>query len=556
MVAAVKPSDLDVKIKFGGGLHTRASADEIDAREAAAGSNFLLDIQNKELRNREPFDLIGQLPNQLEVRGGGSLLKSDGTVSTLFQGAGVVYEWDGQTGFNAVGTCNASSKLRGRWDSHNWTLTDKVLFSDIALADTVKEWDGSTFQSVTFTNSSASGAAFGAFYSKYISVTNERVLFGNVKDGSGALPHLMVGSAGSDYTQISVADRPSTALSESDPFYLVTPDLKPVNGIVQAFGASIISTEKGRLYNLTGSTSKDFSLDEFFAGSAASGSESLAYIGNDIVYGRQGRIDSARDTSSFGNSQSYDITLEVGDKVAGYESWTTAFNSRTNRAYFFPGGQSEVWVLNTSMRTSRFLTANALDQFVFQNQIVKQSGQLSPWMKYTTNHSLAFMPTFVLPMLDPLDGLEYVFMGDSSGHVYRLEGTGSSGDGGSSNVDVSWTSKLFSAPLDAQAYVIEGYVKYRKNAAATITLTLLAAGVTAFDKAITIDIPALSGNYFGGSVYFGGPVYFGVAFMDRLIRQRFDLPGQANEFQIKLDISGTTNFAINEIGLRFKAASQ
>ena len=84
MVSKVGPGEFDVSIKFGGGLHTRASEDEIDGREAADGRNFQLDAQNRELRNRKPFDLIGTVPNAAEIRGGGSLLKSDGTVSTLF----------------------------------------------------------------------------------------------------------------------------------------------------------------------------------------------------------------------------------------------------------------------------------------------------------------------------------------------------------------------------------------------------------------------------------------------------------------------------------------
>ena len=34
MVDKIGPSDVDVVIKFGGGLHTRASEEEIDPREA------------------------------------------------------------------------------------------------------------------------------------------------------------------------------------------------------------------------------------------------------------------------------------------------------------------------------------------------------------------------------------------------------------------------------------------------------------------------------------------------------------------------------------------
>ena len=555
MVSKTKPQDLSVTIKFGGGLHTRASPDEIDARESAAGANYIIDLENRNLRNRKPFDLVGTLPNAGSVLGGGTLLKADGTVQTCFQGAGVVYEWDGGTGFTSIGTCNASSKLRGHWRDHNWTLSpERVLFTDLTLNDTVKEWDGTTFQSTTFTDQS--GAAFGSFSAKYLAITLERAVFGTVKDPGGSFPHLMVGSAQSIYTQITTNNRPSTALSMGDPFYLPIPDLKPINSMVQAFGVHTVSTEKGKIFSLTGTSAKDFDFDEFFAGSAASGLESLAYIGNDVIYGRQGRIESVRDTQSFGNSEADDLSLEIGDQIEDYTGWTTVFNGRLNRVYMFPSGVSEVWVFNTAFRTARQLSANNLNQFVFQNQVQQEAGKLSPWMRWTTNHVMGFQPTMVMSMLDPSDGLEYVFMGDSSGNIYRLEGSGSSGDGGTANIDTSWTTKVFSAPLDADVYEVEGYIKYQKNQAATVTITLLAAGKTAFDNSISVSLPAVSANYWGGSIYWGGSVYWGAVFQDRLIRQRFSLPGQASDFQIKVSVSGTTDFTINEIMLRFKAASQ
>lgn len=554
MVAPFPPKDLDVKIKFGGGLHTRASADEIDAREASDGQNFLLDLDNRELRNRPPFDLVGTLPNALEVRGGGSLLKSDGTVTTLFQGGGKVYSWDGASTFTQVGTCSASSKLRGPWRSHCWTLSDKLLLTDLNLADVVKEWDGSTFQSSTFTKED--NTSFGSFYAKYLSITNEIALFANVKDGSGTTPHLAVGSAISNYNKISIANVPSTALSTSDPFYITMPDLKPINGMCQAFGTTIFSTEKGRLFDLDGSSAKDYAMGEFFAGSNASGSESIEYIGNDIIYGRQGRIESVRDTNTFGNSEADDLTFQIADLIGSYSGWTIVFNGRKNLVYLFPASQSECWVFNTAMRTSRQVTQNVLGQFVEQAEVQKRAGNLSPWMRWKTTHALAFQPTFVQSMLDPASGLEYVFMGDASGNIYRMEGSGTSGDGGSASQETAWTSKVFSAPLDAEVYEIEGYIKYKKNIATTVTLTLMCQGKTAFDQSITVNLPAVStANYWGDTKYWGGSNYFGAAFSNRLIRQKFDLPGGSSDFQLKVDILGTGDFNINEIGMRFKAAS-
>jgi hypothetical protein len=549
MVSRIPPKDLPLVIKFGGGLHTRASEPDIDPAEASDGKNFLLDLENKELRPRRPFDLIGTVPNASEIRGGASLLKSDGTVSTLFQAGTKVYEWDGTTNFTPVGTVDATAKLRGHWATHNWVLEDKVLITDLSLAETVKEWDGTTFQSSTFTNEAA--AAFGNFYAKYCSISNERAVFGNTKDGSSTTPHLIVGSAGSNYQQITVTDRPSSSLSTDDPFYIPMPDLNPINGMVEAFGVSVFSTEKGRLFNLNGTSAKDYSITEFFPGSAASGSESLAYIGTDIIYGRQGRIESVRDSQSFGNAESDDISAGIADVVAAYTGWTTVFNSRTNLVYLFPAGESEVWVFNNAIRLVRTLSANDQGQFVQQNEAQKLAGKLSPWMKWTTNHSMAFMPTFAMSMLDPADGLEYVFMGDASGNVYRMEGTGTSGDGGSSSIPTQWVSKVFSTPLDSEAYDVEGYIKYKKNLAATVTITFLCAGISAFDSSIQVSLPAISGaNYFGGSVYFGVP------FSSRLIRQKFKVPGQMSDFQVRVDVESNNEFAISEIGLRFKAASQ
>jgi hypothetical protein len=550
------PNDVAVELKFGGGLHTRASEDEIDAREASDGQNFVLDLDNRELRPRAPFDLVGTVPGSGSVLGGGSLLKSDGTVSTLFQRGGTVCEWNGGTGFSPVGTCNSASKLRGNWRAHNWMLSDKVLFSDLTLNDVVKEWDGTTFQSVSFTDTS--GAAFGSFGAKYIDVSNERVLYANVKDHGTSFPHLMVGSAQSNYLMIDTSNQPSSSLSTGDPFYMVIPDLKPINGLVGAFGTRILSTEKGSLFKLDGTTAKDFAFSDYYLGSAASGNQSLAYIGNDIIYGRQGRIESVRDTAAFGNSEAIDLSLIVADQLEDFTGWTTVFNGRKNLVYMFPEDESEVWVFNTAMRTSRLVRGDdPTDQFVDQTVGKRVAGKLSPWMRWTTAHPLAFQPTFVDSMLDPATGLECVFMGDSGGNIYRLEGVGDSGDGGINNIQTSWTSKLFSAPLDAEVFTLEGHIKYRKQATeSVVTITIMYAGRVAFDKSTTLTLPATEANYFGDTIYFGGNIYFGATFQDRLIRQYFRVPGQSNDFQVRIEVDGVNTFNINEVHLRMRAASQ
>lgn len=534
MPVKVGPKDADIVVKFGHGLHTRAAEDEIDDREAADGWNFLLDLETKELRPRPPFDLVATAPNEAAILGGGSLLKSDGTVKTFVQAGNTVYEFDGES-FQAspvLQTVNAAAKLRGHWRKHNFPLDDKVIITDLALLEPVMQWDGTTWSDITFL--SAPSVTFGAFSAKYCTVSNERALYGHVKDPASTLKHLLVGSERGDFATISVSDRPSSALSDEDPFFLPMPDLKPVNGLIEAFRAAIISTEKGKIFNLAGESAADHSIEDFFDGSAASGEESITYTGNDVMYGRQGRIESIRNIDQFGDTEADDLTRQVADVVRSYTGWRLCYNARLNRLYAFPAGESEVWVLNTAMR---------------------DDGGLSPWMRWRTAHDLAFEPTFVAPMLNPVDGLEYTYMGDADGNLYVMEGEGSSGDAGTTNIATEYLTKLYSLPLDAEAYDLSGYIRYRTGEAVTVRLTFEYAGKNIFNQTVDIVIPAAEGGgYYGGEFYYGGAVYYG-SISGKLKRQSFRPAGKGNEFQVRIQVESVNDFSISEIGLKFTASS-
>lgn len=532
MVARLPPQEDAIVLKFGGGVHSRASEDEIDPRECHDGQNFILDLENREYRNRKPFDLAATAPNGGQINGFITHQASDGTISFGVQAGDTIYEWDGLSNLTEIATVSSSARLRGRLE-HNWNLDDKVLITDLALEETVKEWDGTTFQDVAFTDENGSG--FGDFFAKYCEVSKERAFFGHVKDAGATNPHMIVGAERGDFTVITVAQRPASGLGEADPFFLLTPDLKPVNGLLEAFGLFVISSENGSMFHLTGESAQDFAFDELYPRSFASGDESLAFIGNDVAYGRQGRIESIRDTERFGDVEADDLSVQILDQVESFSDWTTVYNSRLSRVYFFPDEQSECWVYQKALRGT----------------------ELSPWSKWTTQHPLAFRPTTVMNMLDPVDGLEYVFMGDSDGNIYRLEGTGEGGDGGTADINVSRTSALFSAPLNAEAYDIEGWVKYRKGEAATLTLTFLYAGDVAFDQPVTIELPEITNRpVYGGGLFYSDGNYYGTAFSGRLVRKKFYPGGQSSEFQIRAEINGTTDWQINEIGIRFRAASQ
>lgn len=547
MVARVASQDAGpLVIKFGGGLHTRPGADDIGAIEAADGNNFVLDYQNKQFRTRRPFDKVGTAPNGQPIVGGASLKKANGETTFLIQAGSVVYKWDGQSTFTDVGSVSSAARLRGHWQQHYWALGDLVLLTDLAVTERVMQWDGTTLAHCVFVDEA--NEPLGSFYAKYCTVSNERAVFANERDNT-ANPHMIVGSKTGNYLQLSVTNAPSESLGDDDPFFLLSPDLKPINGLVQAFGTTLISTQEGQIFALAGSSASDFRFDEFYPGSGASGQESVCYIGNDVVYGKRGRIESVTDTNKFGDAEYANIAAGVQDDVKDYATWTLVFNQRINRVYSFPTEGSEVWVCDTAMLA-------AANSAVTASAAAQDNNSPSPWMRWRTRHPMGFKPTFTMSMLDPVDGLEYVFMGDASGHLYRLEGRGEEGDGGTDEIQTEFLTRLYELPADAQAFGIEGWVSYVKDEAFTLYLSFEFQGESIFTETLTIEVPAVAERiYFGGPHYFGGTVYFGSP-AGKLSRQPIIAPGQGNAFQVRVQVSGNSRVVVNEIGLRFAAASK
>lgn len=535
MPSRVGPQDVPIVIKFGGGIHSRPSEDEIHEQECVEGRNFILDLEDTGFRNRPPFDLIGTVGNAAEIRGLVTHLKTDGTATALVQAGDTVYEWDGATTFTSRGTVPATAQLRGRLE-HNFQLDDKVIITDLNSVEEILEWDGTTLAKTAMLDSG--GTAFGDFRAKYCFVSNERVFYANIVDASSTpitLPHLIVGAKRGEFETISVNDRPSSALSEGDPFFLIQPDFHPINGMVESFGKAVTSSLRGSAFKLTGASAKDFAFEELYPRSGATGDEAVAYVGNDILIGRQGRIESLSGVEQFGDVENDDLTVGISDSIDTYNDWVLTYNSRTQKIYCYPDSKSEIWVLHKSLVGSG----------------------VSPWSRYVTDHAMAFDPTAIMNMLDPSDGLEYVFFGDASGNFYRMEGTGS-GDGGTTDVDVERLSKLYAFPEGAQAYNIEGYISYRASLTArSVRLRFEFSGESVFDSQITVNLPATTQGQvtYGGGFYYSGGKYYGATFSGRLTRQKFGVAGKSNSFQVRATVSESTDFDIKEIGLKLTAAS-
>jgi hypothetical protein len=410
--------EFQVSIKFGGGQNSSASETDIDPRECSTGQNFEIDFKNFNLRNRKPFDLMGTAPNGLEIKGFANLVQADGTTTMLVQAGGNVYQWSKSMGWALKGTVNVNSQLRGPL-SHYWSLDDLVLITDINLRQPVMTWDGSALS--TFTHNLT-----GDFYAKYCLVNDERARFGNVISNSTATPHMIVTSKLSDYQTLTISNRPSESLGADDPYYVLTPDLRAINGMQEAFGTTYVSSEKGSIFKIDGADSTDTDITALYPRSFAVGDESTAFVGNDIVYGRIGRIESLVATVNYGDVLANDLSIPISDEIEDITSWNIVFNPRTQKAYCHPEGENYIWVLNKSL----------IDRLTTQNYVSSKTSDspLSPWVKITTGHSSNLNPTAMMCIVDPDDGLEYVYWGDENGNLYRMEGTGA-GDAGSAEIN-------------------------------------------------------------------------------------------------------------------------
>jgi hypothetical protein len=363
-------------------------------------------------------------------------------------------------------------------------------------------------------------------------------MFANVTAGNPT-PHLIVGTERGDNTVLSVTDRPSSALNEGDPFHIPIQDLRAINGLAQGFGRLVFSTLGGATWQMIGTSAKDFTITPLHPNSHVAGDDGLVHIGNDIVIPRPGKIDTLVGTDNFGDVEVDDLTRMIKSEVKGVNSWSVAFDPRLQRVYCLPEGGGEIFVLHKAI----------YDAAVGKVARLQQKAVDSGWSRWTTDHSFGFRTAALWTMKRPGTNLDFVFMGGPSGEIFMMEGDGDQ-DGGTTDVAVERTSPLLHAP-PGEFFDVEGTVFYRKGTAGTITITLEQSGRTVRDSAITVPMAApTAANYFGEAKYFGGTNYFGVEFAKRRIRHPINIPGQSDEMQVKVSVSGAADFFIDEVELR------
>lgn len=524
-----------MKIVFPGGLNEQQTP---SIHECLAGYNFELGLRQSKLKPRKPFDLKGTATNASAINGFIQLVKRDNSETTLVQSGDTVYLWDGASSFTSKGTVSSSSRLRDAY----WSLGDYSLVTDIAKATVLKKWDGTTFSTAT--------TGLGAdFYAKYALPHLGRMWFANVTTGSSDLPHMIVASALEDPTVLSTSRRggPTTESGGTfsvgtEAFYLLTPDLKPINGIVEFYGTLIISTLGGQLYRLDGTTAATFRWVPYFHGSAAIGSESMASIGNDVVYMKAGGgIDRFSVTQASGDVATDDLSRFILDTVEDLTDAITIYDQKNQKVFFFVSGK--VLVLFKDL----------------------MGGELSPWSVYKTAQSFAFATNAAKYMKMPGTQVYSVYFGDSVGRVFDLNGTGASGDAGASSIAVLRKTRFIQegegansagkGGIDLTTKVLHGEVQYRRifnSCDLTISFDWGDEYNTSSSVVTLKGAPtSAAGNYWSGSAYWGGTAYWneGLSFSQKISSQAFSPTGKGRGFFMSTSLDTTTDFQVDSVDL-------
>lgn len=521
-----------MRIYFGGGLNEQFNP---TIHEAATGSqNFELSKDTYALKPRKPFDHKGTATNGLEVNGILQLIKRDDSETTLIQAGDTVYDWDGSSTFSSVGTVNATSKLRGNF----WPLDDYLVVTDLEKLTVVKKWDGTTFSTQT--------TGLGAdLYAKYSITFNGRVWLFNVKTGTTDVPHMMVACAFETPTSYDTTKRAtdSSFTTGNEAFYMLTPDLRPINGVVLFKNVLIISTEGGKLFKLTGYDSTDYAFAQFYGGSDAAGDESIANMGNDVIYmKRGGNIESLTATQEFGDISVDDLSRYIPDTVGGLTGSITVYDQSRQKVYFFT--TQKVIVL--------------FKDILYGGAVVNENGErakVSPWSVYKTEFGNDFTTNAASYIRIPGETEYAVYWGDSLGRVFRMDGIGS-GDGGTTDIYVLRKTRLLDKQqgVNTQTHITRGNIRYRRLNECEFTMEYdWADEYNSSVCTINLNGPAAGseGSYFGANIYFGEAVYFnGVGeFVNKIAHQNFSTVGRGSGVFLNCSTQASVDYQIDHVEL-------
>jgi len=509
-----------MKFTFGGGINELNDI-AISPSEAISGQNFELGLGNTKFRPRPPFDLLGTATNTSEIHGIHQLIERDNTKTTLIAAGTAMYTWDGTT-FTAtspVATVNANSEFH----HVGWDLgaTDReLIICDRTLNNVLLKWDGASLNVL--------GHGLGVdFYARYAEVANGRVILGNIKTATTEIPHMLVLSAFEDHETYDTSKRSGDGSFTTglEAHYILTPDLRPINGMIQFKRTLIISTEGGRLYELVGDDSTNYKFEKFYSGSAAVGYDSFVNANDDVFYIRQGGvIESLRATVSYGDVGTDDISLPIRKTMKNNTGGRIVYDQTNRKVFFFLGGQVVV---------------------LFKDLITSDE---SPFSIYKTTHTSNFTTKAAEYMEYPGSSNKTVLFGDSTGNIYDMNGIGIAGDAGTDSIQTIRKLALQDFNYDQ---ILAGRVYYRRSLECELSVTLEWGDENA-TTSLLIPIKGRVGasniNYFGGGKYFGDGDYFGEGDpVGNPVSKGFSAVGKGSSVFAEFQIDTVGNFEIDYI---------
>ena len=324
----------------------------------------------------------------------------------------------------------------------------------------------------------------------------------------------------------------SSGLTGNEAFFILSPDMRPINGAAVFFNVLVISTVDGQLFKLIGSDSTDYQFVEYYPGSAAIGDRTIVNTGNDLMWMTKGAgIDRLSTVETSGDVKADDLSRFIPDQVSGLSDGIAVYDQDRQRVHWFIA--------------NKVLTLD-------KNILVERPG-ISPWTVYTTQHGSNFNTNAVSYIRVPGANTYDVYWGDSSGNVFKLNGTEGGGDAGSINVLTSRKSKQF--VRENEFTDIIGRVEYRRKSSTLLTILIewiTNAYTERSEVTLLGPITTPTNLYWGGTTNYWGELdnYWSqvVTVSDEIVSNRgFSPAGKGDGFFITVTVDSINNFLINRI---------
>lgn len=369
-------------------------------------------------------------------------------------------------------------------------------------------------------------------YAKYGVIHNGRQWLFNVTTDSDDTPHLLVASAFENTESYDTAARAADgAVTENEAFYMLMPDLKPINGVAQFNRQLVISTVDGKLFRLTGSDATDYAWVDYYSGSSAIGTETMVNFGNDVALMRDGgRIDTLRQTDASGDVTVDDISRWIPNATRSLTDALSVYDNDYQKVYFFV--DNKILVL-------------------YKEHLY--GSNTSPWSVFRTALGFKFNTSAAVRIKEPGKQSYSVYVGGTSGEIYDLNGEGN-GDAATTGIQTLRRNNLIEE-LNTKQGMLVGSVQYRR--AGQVALNMSCDWSEEYN--ITTAIVNLKGRdpnvvdptYYAGAGYYGGDDYYngGFLFQGKPTTQRFSPAGRGPAFFFEIATDSIYDFQVDHITL-------